>query len=54
VDIVDEFGSQHERFPAARRVESPITVAKAEHIFHAVAVMQFQKQRANDVVQAGA
>lgn len=43
VNVMDEFGGQHERLSATRRVESLIAVAEAEHVLHAIAVVQLQK-----------
>ncbi len=51
MNVVDELRRQHERLLAARRVEALVAVAKTEDFLHAVAVMKFQKQGTDHVVQ---
>ena len=54
VDVVHELGRQHDRFRAAGGIQPLVAAAKAEHLLHAVGVVQFEEERADDVVQAGA
>ena len=42
------------RLRAALRIESTVTAAKTEHFINTVAIVQLEKEGANDVVKAGA
>jgi hypothetical protein len=42
------------RLRTVRGIEPAVAAAKAEHLGDAVAVVQFEKERADDVVEAGA
>ena len=52
MNAIDELRRDLHRFRAARRIESAVAAAKAEHLGDAVAVVQFEKERADDVVKA--
>jgi hypothetical protein len=54
VDVVDEFGRQHNRLLPAGGVETLKTAPEPKRLFHSVSVVQFVKQRADDVIQARA
>jgi hypothetical protein len=41
------------RLHSALRIEPRVSAAEAQHFSHAVAIMQLEKQRANDVVETG-
>src|SRR5215469_9065894 len=45
---------ENEGFGAVFRIQPLISPAKAEHVFYAVGVMHFKKQRPDDVVESGA
>ena len=51
MNAIDELRRDLHRLDAARRIEPAVTAAKAEHLRDAVAVVQFEEERADDVVQ---
>ena len=53
MNAINEARRNLNRFQAARRIEPTISAAETQHFGHAIAVMQFEKERADDVVQAG-
>ena len=51
MNAIDELRRDLHRLDAARRIEPAVSAAKAEHLRDAVAVVQFEEERADDVVQ---
>ena len=54
MNAIDELRRDLHRLHAARGIEPAVAAAKAEHLGDAVAVVQFEKERADDVVEPGA
>jgi hypothetical protein len=52
MNVIDELRRDLHRLAAALRIEAAVTAAKAEHLGDAVAVVEFEKKRADDVVEA--
>ena len=50
---IHKLGRDFHRLLTVRRVEPSVAATKAEHLGNAVAVMQFQKERTNNVIEAG-
>src|SRR6516164_642137 len=44
---------ENERFGAVFRIQPLISPAEAEHLFYAVGVVHFKKQRPDDIVESG-
>ena len=53
MNVVDELGGDRDRLHTARRIEPAVTAAETKHLRDAVAVVQFEEERADDVVEAG-
>ena len=54
VDVIHELGSDPHRLRAARGIEPAVAAAKSQHFGDTVAVMQFEKERPDNIVEAGA
>ena len=54
MNAIDELRRDLNRLHSACRIEPAVAAAKAEHLRDAIAVVQFEKERADDVVEAGA
>src|SRR4249920_2054234 len=52
MNVVNKCRRDLHRLNSALRIEPAVTTAETEHFRDAVAVVQFEKERANDVVQA--
>jgi hypothetical protein len=52
MNAIDELRCDLHRLHAARRIEPAVTAAKAEHLGDAIAVVKFEKERADDVVES--
>jgi hypothetical protein len=53
MDVIHVFACQNDRLESGGGIEPAVTVAEAEHFLHAVAVMHFKEERADDIVKAG-
>src|ERR1041385_9169262 len=51
VNVFHDLSGQFDRLLSSRRIQSTIAVAKTEDFLHAIAMMQLQEQRANDVIE---
>jgi hypothetical protein len=54
MDAIHELRRDLRRFRTALRIESAIAVSKAQHRRNPVAIVQFEKERADDVVETRA
>jgi hypothetical protein len=52
VNVINEGWRQHCRFRATRRIKTLITASKPQDFRHSVRMMEFEKKRADHVVQA--
>lgn len=53
MNAIHHLGREDERFGAVFRIQPLISPAEAEHLFHAVGVMQLEKQRPDHIVESG-
>src|SRR6516165_2406736 len=53
VNPIHYFVCEDERFGAVFRIQPLISPPEAEHLFYAIGVMHFEKQRPDDIVEPG-
>src|SRR6476659_6321997 len=53
MNTTDVFRGELYRLTIGFGIEPAVTAAKAEHLLHAIAVVELEKERTNDVVQSG-
>src|SRR5262245_56464624 len=53
MNAIDHLVCEHERFGAVVRIQPLISPTEAEHLFYAVGITHFEKQRPDHIIESG-